>query len=205
MYLYKDDAESLITDFKQTIISELKTHQEFILSLLEDDDWSLIIKSHALIESVVTDLIIAATEEGKLKPVIKMLPLHDEKIGKLKILKIYGLLNKEQRQFVRCLSELRNDLVHNFDNIDFTFSNHINTLDKNQKRTWKKVFSWYADDKASKLSWENASLENTKLAVWFSVYMLVSLIVVQITEIKGSTAINNTALKVMKDLIDKNV
>ncbi len=205
MYIYREKATELISDLKNNITSQIEEKKDFLFSLLEDDDWSLVIKSHALVESIITDLIIARLEEDHLKPVIERLPLHDNQFGKLKIIKAYDLLTDEQRSFVKNLSELRNNLVHKFENIGFEFSVHIRSFDKNQKTAWKNALTWHSINSESCEAWEKASLANTKIAFWFSVFMLVSLTVLQIEEIKGSTKINKVAAettgKLLKDIV----
>ena len=205
MYSYKGQAEKLISDLKKNMISELKGKADFLFSLLKDDDWSFVIKSHALIESIITDLIIARTEEKQMKSIVERLPLHDDQIGKLKIVKTYELLSKEQRVFVERLSALRNNLVHKFENIDFQFSEYIKSLDKNQKTSWKKTFTWYAKDSETKKNWETIFMKNTKTAVWFSVFMFVSLSIVQINELKSKTSIDEVAIETTKNVLNENV
>ena len=119
MYLTKKQVAEILNDTKNSMAKGLIDKTEFMLSILKTDDWSMIIKAHALIETIVTELIIAQTEEEKLKSLIERLPLSDEQIGKLKITKDYNLLTSEQRVFVKRFSELRNMIVHKFENINF--------------------------------------------------------------------------------------
>jgi len=202
MYVNKEEALKLLNEGTDEISEEVKKNQDFLLSLLDEDDWSVIIKSHALIESLLTELIIKKTEQNSLKSVVERLPLSDEQIGKLKIAKDYGLLSAQQRSFVKKLSSLRNDLVHKFENIDFDLKTSVNELDKNQKKSWQKLLTWYAKDDETKQYWEKAALENPKLAVWFSVFMFVSLTLVTLGEIKVKTKINALANETSKKILD---
>lgn len=177
MYLYENEALKLLKKCRIELISEMEQKIEFLLSLLEDNDWSMIIKGHALIETLATDLIIAATEENKLKSVVERLPLADEEIGKLRIAKDYELLTQEQRAFVRRLSSLRNNLVHKFENLDFDLKVYIASFDEGQRKAWQNWITWYATDDDTKQMWIKISLQNPKLGLWFAVFMFVSLVI----------------------------
>jgi hypothetical protein len=205
MYLYKEQIQELMKEFADITISEIEQKNEFLFALLEDTDWSMIIKSHALIESLVTDLLLSKTEEPKLRALIERLPLSDEQIGKIKVAKDYGLLSSSERTFIKKLSELRNNLVHKFENVDFNFLDYISTLDINQKKSWQKAFTWYEQEHNVKKSWVEATIINPKKAIWLSIYMFVSLTIVKISEIKGHTKINTESKKTMRQLLSDDV
>ncbi|MBC2605747.1 hypothetical protein [Pelagicoccus albus] len=118
--------------------SELKQHGDFLIKLLEEDDWSFVIKSHALIEASVTNLLIRRIGEPEMTKFVKRMPLSDSESGKVVLLKDLGLLDSGLRSFIRWYSELRNKLVHNLEHIDFQLESHFASLDPNQKKSWKK-------------------------------------------------------------------
>lgn len=205
MYLYKDQANKLLLEMGGELLSELKGKSDFMLSLIESDDWSMIIKSHALLESLVTELIVSRTEEPKLKALLERLPLSDDQIGKIKIAKDYDLLSSSERAFIRRFAVLRNQLVHKFENLDFDLVTCVQGLDTNQKKSWRNAFTWYEHGKNVENSWSDATISNPKLAVWLSVYMFVSLTAVKIYELKGRSKIRATAEQTVKDLMSKSV
>ena len=139
MYLTKEQTLDIIENAGTSIKSDIESKTDFLYKIFQDDDWSIIIKSHALIESLITDLIVERVS-SELKPIIERIPLHEEQIGKIKILKIYELVSSEQLNFIKKMSELRNNLVHKFENIDFTFEAYLKKLDKNQKKKLGKLF-----------------------------------------------------------------
>lgn len=202
MYLYKQQAEELLTEYVEEISAELKLKLDFLLSIGNDNDWSFIIKSHALIESVITELIISRIEEIEIKPIIERMPLHDDQVSKMRIVKIYGLMTDDQIKFVKKLSEIRNDIVHKFDNIDFTFTNYISQLDKNQRKSWTKLINWYDIEEKNKVKMQDLSLSQPSIAVWISLIQLVSLMVINIKEFKGISKIEKEALITVKKLLD---
>ncbi len=205
MYLYRDQAQALLVGLGKDMADELKGKTDFMLSLVSGDDWSMIIKSHALIEALVTDLIVAKTEEPSMKAVIERLPLSDDQIGKIRIAKDYGLLTSEERTFVRRFSELRNQLVHRFENVDFNLQKYVAGLDKGQREAWQKAFTWFEHGRAVENSWKEATLGNPKVAVWLSALMFISLKCVKISELKGYSSIRVAAESTSKELLEKLV
>ncbi len=201
MYIFKDEAKKLLNDSSDSMISELRQKSDFMLALIEDDDWSMIIKSHALVESLITELLVSKTEEPKLKSLIERLPLSDDQIGKIKIAKDYELLSTSERSFIKRLSELRNSLVHKFENIDFNLINYVNSLDKNQKKSWQKTFTWYEHGRSVENSWVENTLSKPKISVWMSIYMFVSLTVVKISELKNQTQIDDASQRTINELL----
>lgn len=128
-------------------------------------------------KAIVADLIIAKTNEAQLKSIVERLPLHDNQIGKLAITKQYGLLAKGQLRFIRCASELRNELVHRLENIDFRFEQYVASMDGNQRKAWCESLTWHSLGTEASEAWAKAAVENTKVAFWFSVFMLVTIVV----------------------------
>ena len=159
----------------------------------------MIIKSHALIETLVTELILSKIEKSKLRSLIERLPLSDTEIGKIKIAKDYALLSSEERKFIKTFSELRNKSVHKFENIDFNLTNYVDSLDRNQKQSWKQSwkqsFTWFENSKTTEKSWKEKTLSSPKIAVWLSPYMFVATTVVKINELNTMTKIDITAEK----------
>ena len=205
MYLYKVHAQQLLAALGEEIAAELKGKTDFMLSLMDEDDWSMIIKSHALIEALVTELIVAKIEEPNMKTIIERLPLSDEQIGKVRIAKDYGLLAPEERTFVRRFSELRNQLVHRFENVDFNIEKYVFGLNKGQREAWQKAFTWFEHGRQVKNSWKDATIDNPKTAVWLSAFMFVSLTCVKIGELKGYSSIRVASENTAKELLEKLV
>ena len=92
MYLKPKEAKKLIKELTSSVSQEFEEKYEFMLKLLEDDDWSFVIKSHSLIESLVSELIITKIDESDLKSLIERTPLHGEPVSKIAIVKIYNLV-----------------------------------------------------------------------------------------------------------------
>ena len=100
----------------------------FINELRRNDDWSFIVKLHALIEASLTYAICARLNAHELEKVISHLDTSNNQCGKLAFAKQLKILCLPQRKFIRRLSELRNELVHNVHRVDFNFKSYQETL-----------------------------------------------------------------------------
>jgi len=160
---------------------ELGLPTGFTYSLIEQDDWSFIIKSHALLESCVSYLLTGVFKEPDLNDVFSRLDMSDSRSGKLAFAKAVGVLDKESRSFIRKLSEIRNFVVHSIKNVNFEFDTYVNGLDPNQKRSLGMALGYFEpsddfeyDDKIyNKVDW---TVANPKKATWFSLVNLVSVV-----------------------------
>lgn len=108
---------------------------EFFNNLFIENDWSFVIKSHSLLESLVTSLIVHHFREPSISEVVSRLEMSNAQTGKIAILKNTKLLGKNNIKFIIALSELRNILVHRIENVSFTFDEWTLSMDKNQLRS----------------------------------------------------------------------
>ena len=97
----------------------------FCLALLQENDWSFVIKLHALLETAVSQLLVHALGGEELVDVFSALEMSNTKTGKLAFVKTLGLLPKAHLEFIRALSELRNQLVHRIRNVNFNMNEHF--------------------------------------------------------------------------------
>jgi hypothetical protein len=186
---------------KSDLLGGIDERIELLMSLLKEDDWSFVIKAHALIEAVVTEAIISHVNEPKLLVSIERIPLSDDQYGKLTIAKDLGLLTKEQRRFIRRISKLRNDLAHKISNISFTFESYINNMDSQGKNSWSETVVWFRDESAG---WKEASKVNPKLAVWMGVFLISTVTLTENMEREGMRKINELAEATTKELLAGN-
>jgi hypothetical protein len=200
MYLYKKESERLLKKLRVEMVDELKGKFDFLLDLLHEDDWSFVIKSHALIEAATTEMIIHHLGEERLKGIVERLPLSDTQFGKIAVVKNLALLDDHQRKFVRWFSGLRNKLVHRIENVNFTFKDHLKQLDKNQKTSWKTSVTWFAQDNATREQWQTIAEKNPKVVLFMAVSQLVVACVLATQQVKGIRRIDHTANEATKAL-----
>src|SRR2546425_2976603 len=108
----------------------------FVNLLLKEDDWSFIIKLHALVEAAVSHLL-AATCGEKLLDVFARLDLSSDAIGKVAFAKSLDVLDAGERTFIRKLSEIRNSFAHDVRQAGTTLAAYVAVLDPNQLKSLK--------------------------------------------------------------------
>ena len=118
----------------------LQLPENTTLGILGGDDWSFVIRCHAVIEALVSALL-ATQLDRRLVPLFDRLELGDVDSGKLAFAKALGLLTSDQRRFISLLSALRNKLAHNPKHLSFDFDAHFDSLDKNQRATFCRVLA----------------------------------------------------------------
>lgn len=104
----------------------------FFNSLIAEDDWAFLIKTHALIEACITHAICATLGRPELEAVVARLDTANNQSGKLAFAKTLGLLDKPMRKYVTTLSQLRNEVVHNARSANFRFQEHWDRLTPEQ-------------------------------------------------------------------------
>jgi hypothetical protein len=202
MYLYREEAKSLLAKLALSSIDLLEEKLMFLLDLLKEDDWTFVIKSHALIETAVTEMLVQHLGEIELTKIIELLPLSDNRTGKIAVARQLKLLDDKQRRFVRFFSELRNSLVHRLDNLDFTFENYISSLDTNQKRTLKESVAWFANDEIMRKEWETIAEDNPRVGIYMAIHCLMAHCVLTSQQSGAMREINEVAIRTTKELLD---
>lgn len=121
--------------------SKVGVPPNFFRNLHEADDWSFVIKLHALFEAACTHLLLFHFKEPELTDVFSRLELSNKTTGKIAFLGKVGLLNKDNRRFISTLSELRNSLVHDVRNAEFSLSSTVASLDAAEIKNLAVAFS----------------------------------------------------------------
>jgi hypothetical protein len=120
---WKDDTtaeeKGRIDQFLATMAKELGLEERFFHNLIsEPEDWSFVIKAHALLESAVCTWLAAHFGKPELQDVFARRMMMRARIGMLRALK---LGDKEEWKMLEAFGELRNFLVHNVKQTAFTF------------------------------------------------------------------------------------
>lgn len=114
----------------EELVKELGLPESFYAELLGEDDWSFIIKLHALMEAAVTGLIVAALGQKELHNLISRLELSNKTTGKMAFVKALSLLEDDYRRFISTLSQIRNHFVHDVSNVGMSLKEYIAQSDK---------------------------------------------------------------------------
>lgn len=150
----------------------------FYNSLLIEDDWSFVIKLSCLFERVFAFGLIVILDAEKLSNEFSKL----DQIVRVKWLKKMSVITTDQANFAIELSKLRNHLVHKVEQLNFSFSSHIESLDKNQIKKFIRIFGFNIKEhieiktKNIRMSKKEMLLSNPKTSIWISASEVLSCI-----------------------------
>jgi len=167
----------------------------FYVKVLEEDDWSFVIKLNALFEAAATHALIARLHAPEIEDPLANLELADGARGKVKFLSALNCITSEQSSFLRKIAELRNGLVHNVARIGFTFDDYVARMDSNQRAQVVKVFghAWAETVEIGEHKVPRAKfvIENTKLSIWFAAAEVLACLYLEfeIAELRLQTAV----------------
>jgi hypothetical protein len=113
----------------------------FCQDLLADDDWSFVIKAHAVVECALSQLLARALGVPQLEKVFARLGTSSPSTGKLAFLKALDIFEEDELRFMRKLSELRNQLVHHVENTSYSFAADFSLRGQEAKVQFIKDFS----------------------------------------------------------------
>jgi len=134
----------------------------FIGALPREADWSFTIKTQALIEAAITQLVLAALGRKELGPAIEAANLLGRS-GKLAMAQALGLLDTELGQFAERLGQLRNRLVHDVRKASFSYSEHLASLSKGERDTLLRALLFKVD---KDLPADSPFLKSVSFAIW---------------------------------------
>jgi hypothetical protein len=178
------------------IISQLETKlgipAGFFENLLNEDDWSFIIKLDALIEASLTHQLVEVLstsisefssefyDREKIEKFVSWLDLSNPRTSKLTLAVGMGLMLDNHPKFVRLLAEIRNNLVHDIRNTNFNLGNYVSLL-RGEKRD--NFFNTLRIDSKNKIirdkfdkeiDYDEFILRYPKLSIWFTASDLLS-------------------------------
>ena len=107
----------------------------------EENDWSFVIKLHALVEAAVSHLLTERVNLPELAGLFARLDISSKTTGKAAYVEALALLDKPERRFMSSLSELRNKLVHDVRNVNFDFDAYVEEMTKDQRNAFLNSFN----------------------------------------------------------------
>jgi hypothetical protein len=128
-----------------SVIENTQLPKEFLLGLVDSDDWSLIIKLHSMVELALNQLITYGIGDGRVLEIVMRLDTSDKQRGKMAFVKALDLLPTEARAFVANLSKLRNDLVHDVSNFNFSLAKWIKEMEAPELTNFTKSLNFDCD------------------------------------------------------------
>ena len=163
----------------------------FLEALKSEDDWSFIIKSHALLEAGLTTLITEHLGHPELCTFVEYLETSNNRTGKIALISNQGLLTKNQITFIKKLSELRNHVVHKVSNVNFTFNSYFKELNKDKLKSMSSWVIYYPvsiEMEGKEISNYEVFRSSPKLMLWMGLLEVLSRINIQLILIKNRNA-----------------
>ncbi len=148
---------------------------DFLESIRDEDDWSFVVKLHALMETAITRLLTLRVGEESLHNVFARLNFA---FGKLAFVKALELLDSSDRSFLHTLAELRNRLVHDVSNVNFDLVAYVASMDSGQFKSFVRSCDNFStpmeqddrrnvvNDGSQVVPVEQLFREKPKLALW---------------------------------------
>ncbi|CAH7415680.1 conserved hypothetical protein [Vibrio chagasii] len=172
----------------------------FIEGMGADSDWGFIIKTHALFESLFSQLLCIGFEKPALESSLLKLPMNG-KCSKTSFLSSMELLSKDHCSkvfpFMNELSKLRNMIVHDASNLNFSLQDYYEKLLNRDKKNFVSQLLFYSkkltsniatlDDSSSVNDWETIFNSNIRLWLEVTVQKVLEIIslYIQVEELKG--------------------
>ena len=160
------------------IVEHARTHEKhlglpegFLERLMDEDDWSFVIKLHASLEAAVTNVLTRCVDNYALEPVFRKLELSRAETGKMAFADAFGLTDHMEKRYIRALSELRNILVHDVSKVTFDFQTYVQSLDTQQRRKFVKAFCLGNEDGESE-----STLKSPKIVMWRSTICIIAML-----------------------------
>ncbi|MEW8346063.1 MAG: hypothetical protein AB2723_10515 [Candidatus Thiodiazotropha sp.] len=155
--------EDKFFDSLYRISMDLNLPKDFLFGLLEEDDWSFVIKAHSLLEGALSYSLTTATGKEELADFFAEIDMK-MKIDAAKGIKLF---DSDLRKFLRALSNLRNKLVHNVSNVGFSFEEYFKNIDTRNNFVdnfglWKEEF----EIQGKSVSNQKFSIANPKLTIF---------------------------------------
>jgi hypothetical protein len=155
----------------RTLETEYGLPYGYIPKLLYEDDWSFVIKLHALVEAVVSDSLTSAVDR-RIDAEFRRLNLIGRS-GKVRFAESLGLIEKAQSTFIVKLSEIRNSAVHDIRKVDLSLRAYFEGLPAGEKSgLTDSIVALF--DKSIMDRWRMDTVKDIKSAIWVGSMLVIS-------------------------------
>ena len=139
-----------------------------------ENDWSFVIKAHALAEAAASHLLTRQFQKPELADLFSRLDMSNKATGKAAFIKAMRLLGEDERRFISSLSELRNRLVHDVRNVNFDLLAYVEALSKKEQDAFLKNFNIISTDVTDDI--RNLFRFDPRQALWYSTMAFLGLV-----------------------------
>lgn len=98
---------------------------DFYSTLKDDDDWTFVVKLHALMESTTTHILVSHFGDERLATPISWMENGEIRKGRIAFIKALELLPENRIPFITKFSTLRNNFAHKVRNLPLTIDEYF--------------------------------------------------------------------------------
>lgn len=142
----------------------------FFESLRAENDWSFVIKFHAVFEAALVQALTGHLGKDCLAEIFGYLDTSNGRTGKIAFARALGLLEQEECKYIVVLSVLRNNLVHKVRNVGFSFDEYFRGMNPDQLNKFVAEFSKEPVPKPETSKWKSyreGFVKFPKDMIWF--------------------------------------
>lgn len=173
----------LIFDSVSALEAEIGVPSGFLERLgTEGDDWSFVIKVHALAEAAVTHLLTAALGDEDSRDRFASLPMGSRR-GRLALAAQHRLMDDGRVTFFRALGRIRNWFVHDVRSVGLRIEDFAQSLDADERiEFWRDLMRGHTiepvivENNERKVPTEEFVASNPRFTVWISAMSALSLL-----------------------------
>jgi hypothetical protein len=178
MAMYDNEIPDEVREPVDSLEQALGLPVGFCGRLKEEDDWSFIIKSHALVETAFTRLLEARMCPPLPSKFINTLDFSGGRHSKLELLCLLDLADNANVKFARGLSKIRNRLVHNISHVGFKLADYVAALADQDAKAFaaEACCPFYSDNSVAEERKRQLAriLAAPKLFLWRSVVLFLA-------------------------------
>lgn len=157
--------------------AEIGLSSGFFRKLRTENDWSFVIKLHALFEAALGHVIVHRLGCDALGAPITRLEMSDKDKGKIAFASALGIIGADDRRYIILLSQLRNRCVHDVRQVEqFNLANTCEAMDGTQKDNFSKAV-WPDERRRQEL--KSTILKSPKEFVWLAAMRVLAVLCLQ--------------------------
>lgn len=167
---------------------ELGISKGFLASLMNTDvdDWSFVIKLHALAEAALTHLITIALGREELREVFAEIPMGNVGRGKIGIGQRLNLIEARLAKFLAALGRMRNRFAHRPQSVNDRIEQFVDSIPQHERDSFERTLAYFTDEgsviiEIAGQTWDVLTFtrNNPKFAVWLSATVAIGTIYIQ--------------------------